>query len=292
MRLLEAARKDLLAFLGLLFTLFGTRSGEGCHSVRSKPKRESTPTTAETSRRSRRTSCSRKSKRNTLRESGISPDSRGRVSRGNRLLQPPKRRLRPGVRSRSEANARAHARVPSGMDFRVQADTPLPLQPFPLRAALPNTGRFIAGRGGSEPPPGSESLEVASRDLESLVSIKNAEDDLFNGGVVSKLCRFAILILRKSPQSANRLPHDAACRACPAKPEAEPGRLRPTLLRNSQYGGEAPCGATTNAQNRRERVCRVPARACFIDVARHVENCCAERGGVDGFSLSVLPCAP
>ena len=35
MRLLEAARKDLLEFLGLLFTLFGTRSGEGCHSVRS-----------------------------------------------------------------------------------------------------------------------------------------------------------------------------------------------------------------------------------------------------------------
>ena len=33
-RLLTAARKDLLAFLGLLFTLFGTRSGEGCHSVR------------------------------------------------------------------------------------------------------------------------------------------------------------------------------------------------------------------------------------------------------------------
>ena len=34
MRLLAATRKDLLAFLGLLFTLFGTRSDEGCHSVR------------------------------------------------------------------------------------------------------------------------------------------------------------------------------------------------------------------------------------------------------------------
>ena len=32
--LLAAARKDLLAFLGILFTLFGTHSGEGCHSVR------------------------------------------------------------------------------------------------------------------------------------------------------------------------------------------------------------------------------------------------------------------
>ena len=34
MRLLAATRKDLLAFLGLLFTLFGSRSDEGCHSVR------------------------------------------------------------------------------------------------------------------------------------------------------------------------------------------------------------------------------------------------------------------
>ena len=33
-RLLAAARKDLLAFLGLLFTLLGTRSNKGCHSVR------------------------------------------------------------------------------------------------------------------------------------------------------------------------------------------------------------------------------------------------------------------
>ena len=33
-RLLGAARKDLLAFLGPLFTLFGTRAAEGCHSVR------------------------------------------------------------------------------------------------------------------------------------------------------------------------------------------------------------------------------------------------------------------
>lgn len=33
-RLLAAARKDLLAFLGLLFTLFGTRPGKGGHSVR------------------------------------------------------------------------------------------------------------------------------------------------------------------------------------------------------------------------------------------------------------------
>ena len=101
--------------------------------------------------------------------------------------------------------------------------------------------------------------------------------------IVCKAYEQMTRILRKSPQSANRLPHDAACRACPAKPEAEPGRLRPTLLRNSQYGGEAPYGATANAQNRRERVCRVPARACFIDVARHVENCCAERVVLTGF---------
>jgi len=75
------------------------------------------------------------------------------------------------------------------MDFRVPADTPLPPQPFPLRAALPNTGRFVAGRGGSEPPSGPEFLEVASRAWKSLVSIKIAEGHLFDGGVVAKLCR-------------------------------------------------------------------------------------------------------
>ena len=47
---------------------------------------------------------------------------------------------------------------------------------------------------------------------------------------------------------------------------------------NSQYGGEAPYGATTNAQNSRERVCSVPVRAWFIDVARQIENCWPDRG--------------
>ena len=47
---------------------------------------------------------------------------------------------------------------------------------------------------------------------------------------------------------------------------------------NSQYGWEAPYGATTNAQNRRKRVCSVPVRACFIDGGRQIENCCGVTG--------------
>ena len=76
---------------------------------------------------------------------------------------------------------------------------------------------------------------------------------------------------------------------------------------NSQYGREAPYGATTNAQNRRKRVCRVPVRACFIDGVRQIENCwagpnklqaanwlvrqrrvCYKFGVFESFSVSIL----